>query len=372
MSDVNVARRKILESVKKLKEEHHVRRRDAELKRLSGPSFNKLGKKLDLGLMEALQDMVGLEDKAVPLLCATGMTIAGRALESPFFLPQVESQKVTREEFVRTSKRRRSEAMRRTEFMSQLGGEDMARATWEKAQKEIAEGSMGPSLTLSQAEAKFGAFFNVIPCFGLQQGLDNQGRKKFRRIDDHTAGWVNLAAKRMQRIEMANVDYIATMVKAFTKSLPSRKLVIGTADMKAAYRQVPLAESDIPAAVTAIYDPTEGEVKLREMYGQPFGAGHAVPNFYRVAEWFCRLIVRLYGIQCDHFFDDYWIIDTEGNSETSLECLLTTANLLGIGFDPEKTQPPATKAEVLGVILDLSEIETGSLYTKQSPNAPRI
>ena len=166
---------------------------------------------------------------------------------------------------------------------------------------------------------------------------------------------------------MANVDYIATMVKASSRSFPSVALEICTADMQSAYRQVPLAEEDIPASVTAIYDPESRQVKLHEMYGQPFGAGHAVPNFYRVAEWFCRLVVRLYGIQCDHFFDDYWIVDKAENSRVSLKCLLETAQLLGIRFDPDKTQPPAKQAEVLGVLFDLSDIQTGSLCIKAKP-----
>ena len=157
------------------------------------------------------------------------------------------------------------------------------------------------------------------------------------------------------------------MVKASSKSFPSVALEICTADMQSAYRQVPLAEQDVPASITAIYDPESRQVKLHEMYGQPFGAGHAVPNFYRVAEWFCRLVVRLYGIQCDHFFDDYWIVDRAENSRVSLKCLLETAQLLGIRFDPDKTQLPAKQAEVLGVLFDLSDIQTGSLCIKAKP-----
>ena len=360
------ARRKILKAVRELKSDAKVRRRDVELKKLSGPSF-RLGQKMDLGLMEALQDLVLIEDKAVPLLCATGMPITGVALESPFFVPQVEPQKVTTNEFLRTAKSRRNEAMRRTKYMAKLGGEQMARAIWEKAQKEISEGSMGRPMTLEEAEEKLGGFFNVIPCFGLHQGSDSQGNQKYRRIDDHTAGWVNLAAKRMQRIEMANTDYIATMVKSMSEACQSRKLHIATADMKAAYRQIALAEHDIPAAITAIFNPSNDRVELHEMFAQPFGAGHAVPNFYRVAEWLCRLVVRLYGIQCDHFFDDYWIVDLPQNAQLSLECLLETANLLGIAFDPEKTQQPTSVAEVLGVVFDMSEVEKGTLYIKAKP-----
>ena len=134
-------------------------------------------------------------------------------------------------------------------------------------------------MALDEAVSVHGPFMNAIPSFGLAQGLDGQGNKKFRRIGDHTAGWTNLAAKRMQRIEMLNTDYIATMIKAMSSAFPGKQITISTADMRAAYRQAALADSDVPSAVTAIYDPTEGDVKLHEMYGQPFGAGHAVPNF---------------------------------------------------------------------------------------------
>ena len=47
--------------------------------------------------------------------------------------------------------------------------------------------------------------------------------------------------------------------------------------------------------------------------------------------------------------------------------MLQTAALLGIGFDPEKTQNPSSIAEVLGVIFDMTEIHLGSLTIKAKP-----
>jgi len=95
---------------------------------------------------------------------------------------------------------------------------------------------------------------------------------------------VNLAAKRLQKIPMASADYISTMIRAQAEAYPDSELELATADMKAAYRQVPLAEEDIQVALTCIYNPDTAEVDIHEMFGQPFGAGHAVPNFYRFAE----------------------------------------------------------------------------------------
>ena len=369
--DPDTSRRKTINSIKSLKGDPATRRRDLELKELSSISFKQLGQKLDLGLMEAVQKIDGVEDELLPLLCARGMPITGRALESPFFLTQEEPQKVSRAEFMNSARKRQQASIRRTKYMAELGGPEMAIAIWEKAKKEINEGSMGPSMSMERIKAKYGESVNIIPSFGLSQGVDSGGRKKFRRIDDHTAGWTNLAAKRMQKIEMANTDYIATMVKSMSSTFQGEQLTLSTADMRAAYRQVALADTDIPLAITAIYDPKDKEVKLHEMFAQPFGAGHAVPNFYRLAEWFCRIACRTLHIQCDHFFDDYWIVSREQHGTVAQECMLELAQLFGISFDPEKTQLPSRSTDALGVVFDLSDITKGKFLIKAKESRAR-
>ena len=364
-------RKEAISSIRSLKGDPTTRKRDLELKSLSSVSFKQLGQKLDLGLMEAVQKQVGVEDELLPLLCARGMPITGRALESPFFLTQEEPQKVSKTEFINSAKKRQQASIRRTKYMAELGGPEMAHAIWDKAKKEISEGSMGPSMSMAEIKAKYGESVNIIPSFGLSQGVDSGGRKKFRRIDDHMAGWTNLAAKRMQKIEMANTDYIATMVKSVASTFQGEQLTLSTADMKAAYRQVALADTDIPFAVTAIYDPNDKEVKFHEMFAQPFGAGHAVPNFYRLAEWFCRIACRTLYIQCDHFFDDYWIVSREQHGIVAQECMLELAHLFGISFGPEKTQPPSQCTDALGVVFDLSDITKGKFQIKAKESRAR-
>lgn len=145
---------------------------------------------------------------------------------------------------------------------------------------------MGPASSLEYLEQKYGPTFNIIPSFGLKQGVNSKGQPKYRRIDDHSAGWVNHAAKRTQKIPMANADYIALMLRAHSEQFPGEAIHVGTADMKSAYRQVPLCDNDLKNSITAVYHPGFPEPTLHEMFGQPFGAGHAVPNFYRFAEWF--------------------------------------------------------------------------------------
>ena len=46
------------------------------------------------------------------------------------------------------------------------------------------------------------------------------------------------------------------------------------------------------------------EVDLHELHGQPLGAGHAVRNFCRRAEWTNRCAQKLFRAYMDHFFDE--------------------------------------------------------------------
>ena len=218
----------------------------------------------------------------------------------------------------------------------------MAKAIWEKTQREIEAGTMGPAITLDQAQAKYGVEVQVTPSFGLAQGA------KFRRIDDHTASGVNQVAHRLQKVPMTMVDYIGVMLKALAAQ--STSIQLATEDMKSAYRQIALHPADVRFAITGVYNPDVDEVSLHEMYGQPFGAGHSVPNFCRVAEWISRCSVRLFHTFSDHFFDDFFCLEPSPTIESSLFCLKALFTELGFQLDPDKSQPPSRTCAILGIM----------------------
>ena len=78
--------------------------------------------------------------------------------------------------------------------------------------------------------------------------------------------------------------------------------------MKAAYWQCALMAAQPMIAITAVYDPTTDKVDYHEMWGQPFGAGQAVPNFYRAAEWCAQVYRHLLWLIVNHFFDDFFLL----------------------------------------------------------------
>ncbi len=369
LEDPRQRREALLRQLSLWKADPEVRKRDLELKSKCGVAFAQLGKRLDLGLMERVQQTVFLEDSALPLLCSVGLPITGRASESPFFVRHEEPQKVSLSEFTKTCKKRRQDALRRTQYMGVLGGEEMALKIRKKLEQEVMEGTMGPPRSHEFLERRYGPNYNVIPSFGLRQGVSARGEPKYRRIDDHSAGWVNHAAKRTQKIPMANADYISLMLKSHAEAFPGQSIHVATADMRAAYRQVALCDSDLKNALTAVYQPGGSVPTIHEMFGQPFGAGHAVPNFYRLAEWFHRFLCRYFSLSCDHFFDDFWVVSRDMYAEHALTCLLASAELLGIVFDGDKTQQPSSKSEVLGVVFNTTALGTqGVLYVQPRPS----
>ena len=346
----------VLQTWERLAKSEEVLKRQEKHDLRASHTAQRLGLKPRTGLMEKLQEIYQIEDRAVPLLCRTGMPIIGDALESPFFEPYSVPATIAIRDLLATAPQRRKDLLRRVSSMSKAGGQAMAEAIWKKTMKEVKEGSMRGPLTERQVEELHGKHYNVVPAFGLRQGVDDMNQPKFRRIDDHSACLNNMAAGRKQRIEMAMVDYLVVMVKELSKAFPE-SVHIGTEDMKGAYRQIPLPDTQVPIAITAVCDPCTAEPKLFELFAQPFGAAHAVPNFYRVSEWLARLVVRSMGILLDHFFDDYYFVCRAKESESCSFALGEAFRILGFTLDDQKSQVPCEIAQVLGVVINTRSLQ---------------
>ena len=326
----------------------------------------KLGLKVQTSAMRTLQKSHEIEDTAVPDLCLKGASILGVASESPFFEPMDVPPKMTLSEYHNNKRTRSLDMIRRVEKMARAGSSELACHIHEKTMKEVSKGTMGKPMTFEEVDAMFHGDFQVVPSFGLEQGLDELGRPKYRRIDDHSACGNNLVAHRKQKVPMCMVDYIGALIKALGRRCPKSAPLISTEDMKSAYRQVPLSTDCVRYSVTAVYDPSISMARLYLMHGQPFGAGHAVPNFCRVAEWMAKLLQRRYKCVTDHFFDDFWTVEPKNTIESAMFVLRETFRFLGFDLDPEKSQPPASVCAVLGVLFTTASLEEQSFFKVQA------
>ena len=291
--------------------------------------------------MRVLQENLKIEDKFVPDACLQGLPILGRAEESDFFTPFEVRPDLSREEFHRGLKAAREKNLDKVRKMAESGSPELPKAIHQKTLKEVSKGTMGPPMTLEEVGKKYQDLYNIVPSFGLEQGLDERA-VKYRRIDDHTACGNNRVAHRLQKIPMTMVDYIGALVKAFAAKTED-ELELTSED----YRQVALRPDHVRYSITAVYNPN-----TKSVYGQPFGAGHAVPNFCRVSEWLSRCLGRLFTLAIDHFFDDFFLVDLQANMETASFCLREGFRVLGFELDPDKSQPPSQVIAILGVIFN--------------------
>ena len=215
---------------------------------------------------------------------------------------------------------------------------------------------MSPRLTPQQLNDKYGAFWNVTQRFGLRQGLDEHGKAKYRAIDDHKESENNLAAAKMQKIPMAGVGAIMAMVRRLSQAFPQTfdqdeyAILGGSEDLESAYRQVALPDSQLRIAITAVFNPDTNQIDLHELFGQPFGAGHAVPTFYRLAEWLNRAARRLLFIVMDHFFDDYFYLEPKFAAPSATWAFRRLAALTGVNLSDEKAQLPTQLLTCLGIV----------------------
>ena len=326
----------------------------------------QLGVKPKTVAMRKLQTEFGLEDKRVPDALLYGLPILGRAEISPFFESFDIPPQISEAEFYGSMSKRHEELIERVKFMGQKGGKAVGEAIFQKTQKEVLSGTMGPARDYySHFYKKYQGVFGVVPSFGLEQGVDENGHPKYRRIDDHSASANNMVAHRLQKVPMTMVDYVAVLVEyAFT--VLSCKVKLATEDMKSAYRQVALLPDHVRFAITAVYNPSTGGVDLHEIYGQPFGAGHAVPNFCRVAEWMSRLLSRCFKLAIDHFFDDFFVVEPSITIQVATFCMRETFDALGLLLDAEKSQPPSEVVAILGVLFNTSSLQSQSIFTVEA------
>ena len=90
-------------------------------------------------------------------------------------------------------------------------------------------------MTWEEVVGKYQDDFQVALSFGLEQGTDESGAPKFRRIDDHSASGVNPSAHPLPKNPMYDrpiVFYVGVMLRSVSES--GCKVSMATEDMKSA------------------------------------------------------------------------------------------------------------------------------------------
>ena len=102
-----------------------------------------------------------------------------------------------------------------------------------------------------------------------------------------------------------------------------------TFDLKWAFKQLGVRESDLPFAKVAVYNPETGKPAVLALRALPFGATGSVHGFCRCSLALWHIAVSLLMLPLTVFFDDYTAITLEQDCNSLTQSFLLLLKLLG-------------------------------------------
>ena len=221
-------------------------------------------------------------------------------------------------------------------------------------------------------------------------------RSKWRAIDDFSECGVNATFSYLEKIDLKALDEVVWMACCFVKfcvfeerfdftltsgerlagpvacewrGLPgdSLKLVAKTIDLKSAYKQFPIFPGHRKFSVLVLKRPTDGETMGFVSKTLPFGSVASVLHFNRVARLLHRIGLEL-DIPWTNYYDDFPVVDFKILSEHTAAAARALTSLLGFECSLDKELPFDSSAEMLGVVMDLTESASGLIKVSNKPS----
>jgi hypothetical protein len=137
----------------------------------------------------------------------------------------------------------------------------------------------------------------------------------------------------------------------------STQLVAKTIDVKAAYKQFPIFPDHRKFSILVLKRPTDGVAMGFVSKTLPFGSVASVLHFNRIARLLHRMGLEL-DIPWTNYYDDF-PVDFKILSEHTGAAARALTSMLGFECSLDKELPFDRSAEMLGVVLDLSEFTKG-------------
>ena len=234
---------------------------------------------------------------------------------------------------------------------------------WQMTKQEIEDGFADGPFTEDDLNKQFG----VGGWRPLERFVHVQSCGKLRCIDSGKRPGHNLASRESETIYTTSVDIVPAIVR-YTFQLACHywgsvsqmsaprwcEFVLGTEDMRQAYRQCPVLPLHRCCSVVAFWHAESDDVRFVILNGLPFGLSSAVLSFNRTPALLTALARRFCGCAAAHFFDDSGIVDFavgHGHSQALLREVYTLAGAL---LDTAKSQPPADTRVFLGLQVNVA------------------
>ena len=185
---------------------------------------------------------------------------------------------------------------------------------------------------------------------------------KYRPIDSGKKPGHNSASLERETIFTSSVDAFLPLVQetlCYLQPLDAffpgvGRFVLGTEDMKHAYRQSPVHPSNLCVTCTAYWDHVAGDHRFIILQGLPFGMSSAVLCFNRTPAFLSSLCRRTLASAVLQFFDDSGVCDLASARASAQAELRKCFHLAGAELDEAKSQPPADCRAYLGLSVNLA------------------
>lgn len=211
---------------------------------------------------------------------------------------------------------------------------------------------------------------------------------KIRLIDDGLESGLNSAYSSFNKLKLMDMDSVVAMVQLLLQSIHGKgrfcfrlsdgrllegmvhsdwrrnpKLLGRTLDLTAAYKQLAVDPKQSLIRALVAYNPEKKAPAFFIFNALPFGATGSVYGFNRVAKSLWHIMVTLGNVFATQYYDDYPNVEFSSLARSSQNFMEFILQALGWKFatDGKKACPPESSFKVLGVELDLSQTDRGTL-----------
>ena len=210
--------------------------------------------------------------------------------------------------------------------------------------------------------------WSLNPRFVLFQGAS----RKVRIIDDAKKSCVNDAYSSTVKLQLQDVDYVASMVVELARAASATgrpaELMGKTFDLSKAYKQLAVLPEHRKHSVVGF--PIKGKWQFYRSLSLPFGCTGSVYGFVRISQAIWYIITRLLHCVCAHYFDDFPVVENSAGCRVLSSAVSAVLDILGWTHAKEgdKTFPFSSVFDVLGVTVDLKPIPEGAFVISNKPS----
>ena len=227
--------------------------------------------------------------------------------------------------------------------------------------------------------------------FGVMQTSGD--RKKLRPIDDFAENRVNTAYGYSDKLDLRTLDQMVWMTAALARAISTGKVcfrlssgallegdvhpeyleatagrpLLSVLDLSSAYKQFAIGKKSRRLAVVTLKDPLDGCGKCFLGNVLPFGAAASVVHFNRISRLVHHIGLHA-GVLWGSYFDDFPMLSPAVLGHSSMEAAKFVLDLLGFQYADHKLKPFEAKATVLGVEIDTSMSDSGSIIIRNKPH----